>query len=156
MAWDLLTVSWNSASGVESLTQPPASLHGGDPVLDGRRRDGKAAVKFPLKKKVADTPAVGSAGGLFELGNDLHGSDFGSAAERASRKGGAHEVEGSLVAREASFNLGDDVHDMAVALDDHEVLHLHRTELANAPDVIARQIHEHDVFDPFFGIAEQF
>src|SRR5262249_61127623 len=37
-----------------------------------------------------------------------------------------------------------DVHHVAVSLDDHEVAHLHAAEIADAPDIVAREVHEHD------------
>ena len=44
---------------------------------------------------------------------------------------------------------------MAVALDDHEVVHLHTAEIAGAADVVAREVHEHEVFGAFLRIGEQ-
>ncbi len=54
------------------------------------------------------------------------------------------------------FDLRHDVHHVAVTLDDHQVLHLHAAEIAHAPDVVAREVHEHDVFGAFLRVGEQF
>jgi len=51
MALALFTVSWYSASGVESLTTAAAGLDVGFAVFDQRRADGDAAIELPLKEK---------------------------------------------------------------------------------------------------------
>src|SRR6266576_5694823 len=51
--------------------------------------------------------------------------------------------------------IGNDMHDMAVALNLHELCHPNGTEFCDAADVIPREIHEHDVFGPLFRIAQQ-
>ncbi len=48
------------------------------------------------------------------------------------------------------------MHDVAVSLDDHQVFYLHRTKIAHAADVVAREVHEHDVFGAFLRVGEQF
>ena len=48
------------------------------------------------------------------------------------------------------------MHDVAVTLNDHQVLHPHAAEIAHAPDVVARQIHEHHVLGTFLWVGQQF
>jgi len=36
------------------------------------------------------------------------------------------------------------------------VAHLHAAEIAHAPDVVAREVHEHDVFGAFLRVGEKF
>ena len=57
--------------------------------------------------------------------------------------------------RKAAGDAADDVHHVAVALNDHQIGHLHAAVLAHTTDVVAGQIHEHDVFGAFFRISEQ-
>ena len=47
------------------------------------------------------------------------------------------------------------MHDVAVTLHDHQIFHLHAAEIAHAADVVAREIHEHDVFGAFLRVGEQ-
>src|SRR3954470_3998228 len=44
---------------------------------------------------------------------------------------------------------------MAVALDDHQLFHIDRSEIANAPEIIAGKVYQHDMLGAFFGIGEQ-
>src|SRR6516162_8682009 len=53
------------------------------------------------------------------------------------------------------YHIGNDMHDMAIALNLHELCDPNGTAFCNAADVIPRQVHEHDVFGPFFWIAQQ-
>ncbi len=46
---------------------------------------------------------------------------------------------------ELAFEGADEVHDVAVALDEHEVLDLDGAEFADAADVVAAEVDEHDV-----------
>jgi hypothetical protein len=45
------------------------------------------------------------------------------------------------------------MHDVAVALDLHELCYANGTEFCDATDVIPREINKHDVFGPLLRIA---
>ena len=45
------------------------------------------------------------------------------------------------------------MHDVGVALDEHQVLHLDAPEVGDAAEVVAAEVDEHDVFGDFFGIG---
>ena len=45
---------------------------------------------------------------------------------------------------------------MAVTLDGHQLLHLHAAEIAHAPDVVARKVHQHHMLGAFLRVGEQF
>src|ERR1700722_6242190 len=124
-------------------------------VLDQRGADGDAAIEVAVERKITDAAAVRSALGLFEFGNELHGADLGRAAERAGGEGRAHEIVRRLFRREAAFHLRNDMHHVAVALDGHQILDLHRAVIADAAEIVARKVHEHDVFGAFLGVGEQ-
>ena len=47
------------------------------------------------------------------------------------------------------------MHDVRVALDLHQIGELHAVVLGDPADVIAAQVHEHDVLSPFLGIGQQ-
>ena len=121
-----------------------------------RGADGDAGVEIAVEGKIADAAGIRPARGLFEFGNDLHGADFRRAADGARRKRRAHQIVRRLVGGKFALDLRHDVHDVAVTLDDHQVLHLHAAEIADAPDVVARQVHEHDVLGAFLRVGEQF
>mmetsp|Transcript_11421 Transcript_11421/g.32079 ORF Transcript_11421/g.32079 Transcript_11421/m.32079 type:complete len:387 (-) Transcript_11421:104-1264(-) len=44
---------------------------------------------------------------------------------------------------------------MGVALDPHQGVHLHGSRLTNSVDIVPTQIHKHNMFGDFLGIAEQ-
>src|SRR5205085_9206936 len=87
-----------------------AGLHVGFAIFDEGGADGDAAIKVSIEGKIADAAAVRAAGGLFELGDDLHGADFGRATEGAGGEGGPHQGVGGRIFGKDAFNLGDDVH----------------------------------------------
>ena len=55
-----------------------------------------------------------------------------------------------------AVHIADDVHHMAVALDNHEITHLDRAIICHATDVVSGQINEHDVFGTLLWIIQQF
>ena len=56
---------------------------------------------------------------------------------------------------ELAFDVGDDVHDVGVALDGHALGHAHAPDLRHAADVVAAEIHQHDVLGPLLRIGQQ-
>src|SRR5262249_25109514 len=118
--------------------------------------NGDAAIQIAVEGKIANTAAVGASRALFQFRNDLHGADFRRAAERSGWESGAHQIVGGLLGGEAAFDLRDDVHDVAVPLDDHQIFDLHGAKIAGAANVIAREIDQHDVFGAFLWIGQQF
>jgi len=84
----------------------------------------------------------------------LHRADFRRAADRAGGKRRAHQIVIRFAGGQFSLHLRDDMHDVAVTLHDHQILHLHAAEIAHAADVVAREIHEHDVFGAFLRVGE--
>ena len=60
------------------------------------------------------------------------------------------------VAAQLALDVRDDVHDVAVALDEEAVGHLHRADLGDAADVVAAEIEQHQVLGALLRIGEQF
>ena len=121
---------------------------------DGAERDARIAVA--VEAEVAHGARVHAALGFFQLGDDLHGSDFRRAADGAGGEGCAHHVVGGTVGAQAALDVADDVHDVRVALNDHEVVHFHAREFARAAHVVAREVHEHEVLGALLRIGEEF
>ena len=48
------------------------------------------------------------------------------------------------------------MHDVRVPLDLHDVRELDRAVIGDPADIVATQVHEHDVLGPLLGIGEQF
>ena len=47
------------------------------------------------------------------------------------------------------------MHDMAVTLNFHEFRHFHRVMFTNAPDIIAPEVHQHDMLGPLLWVGQQ-
>ena len=122
-------------------------------VFEDAGAEGDAAIEVAIKSKVADGAGVGAAFAFFEAADDFHGTDLGGAADGACGEGGAHDIVGGAVWPELAAYVGDDVHDVGVALDDHEFVDTHGAILSGASDVVSSEVNEHDVFGSFFGVG---
>lgn len=89
------------------------------------------------------------------MGDEFHGADFGGAGEGTGGEGGAEEVEGILVGGEFGRDIGDEVHDVGVAFNDHEVADLDGAGEGDAAEFISAEVHEHEMFGAFFFVAEE-
>ena len=54
-----------------------------------------------------------------------------------------------------AVHLRDDVHHVAVALDDHQVSDGHAAILADTTNVVTGQVYEHDVLGALLGIGQK-
>jgi hypothetical protein len=73
----------------------------------------------------------------------------------AGRERGAQQVEPVQPLAQSGLHVGDDVHDVGVALDHAELVDAHGSHLRHATDVVAAEIDEHQVLGPLLGIGEQ-
>jgi hypothetical protein len=55
-----------------------------------------------------------------------------------------------------AVDVGNQVHDVGVALHHHQVGHLHRTGPGDPAQVVAPQVHQHQVFGPLLFVGQQF
>ena len=81
---------------------------------------------------------------------------FGAPETRAGRKAGHQRID--RVVRAASsrpIDVRDDVHDVAVALDDEALGDLDRADLGDPADVVAAEIEQHQVLGPLLRVGEQ-
>src|SRR6478609_3512454 len=68
-----------------------AGLDVGFAVLEDDGAEGNAGVAVAVEAEVADGAGVDAAFAFFEAVDDLHGADFGGAADGAGGEGGAHD-----------------------------------------------------------------
>ena len=80
---------------------------------------------------------------------------LGRAAERARREGGLEHIHIGEALFERAFHIAHDVHHVAIALHTECVRHLHRTDLRDAPDVVARQVDQHHMLGALLGVGHQ-
>ena len=102
---------------------------------------------------VEDGAAVDAAAGGLQFLDDLHGADFGRAGERSGGEAGAEGVDGGELRAELPSIVADQVHDVRVALDVHEICHLDGAVFADAADVVAAEVDEHDVLGAFLLVG---
>ena len=109
-----------------------------------------------IETEVADRAAVNAAAFAFEFRDDLHGAHLRRAGKGASGERRTEEVKRVLLGGELTFDLRDDVHHVRVAFDDRVVGHLDGAGDADAAEVIAGEVDEHQVLGAFLRIGEQF
>src|SRR6185437_15230879 len=120
---------------------------------DGTDED--AGAEIALVIEVEDAAAVGAAAGGFELLDDLHGADLGRTGEGAGGKTGGQGVEAVAAGAEQGADIGDQVLDVGVLLDAHQRGDGDGTDGGNAADVVAAEIHEHDMLSALFLVGEE-
>ena len=54
---------------------------------------------------------------------------------------------------ELTHHIGDDVHHMAIALDEEFGGHVHGADLRDAAHIVAAEIQQHEMFRPLLGIG---
>ncbi len=114
-----------------------------------------AGVGVPVEPEVADSACVDAPFILFLFVQDLHGADFWRSADGSCGESGPHDIEAGEAGFEASGDVGDDMHHVAVPLNGAEVGDFHRAELSDAANIVACEIHEHEVFGGLLGIGEE-
>src|SRR5262249_5405689 len=92
----------------------------------------------------------------FQFANNLHRPDFGCAGDSSRRKGRANCVKHAATAAQTPLYVGYNMHDMAVALDLHELCYPDRAEFRHSANIITGEIDEHDVLGALFRIRQQF
>ena len=80
---------------------------------------------------------------------------FGRAGERPRREGRGEGVERVLPLLELPHHRAHDVGHVAVVLDLHQLRHLHAAEAAHAAEVVAAEVHEHEVLGPLLLVGQQ-
>src|ERR1700751_4525297 len=93
--------------------------------------DSNAGVEVARVVGVEDAPAVDAAARGFQLFDDFHCTNFRRAAQRSGGEASAESIDGVELGAELAFDAADDVHDMRVALDVHQLLYFDRTIFAH-------------------------
>src|SRR5262249_26011065 len=125
------------------------------PALDHQGAQSDASVHVTGEVDVADGPGVGPALRRLDLIDDLHGPDLGCPGDGTGREPGAEGVEGGHPGLQLAADVRGDVHDVRVPLDLHHVGNLDAVVLGDPADVVASQVHEHDVLGTLLGIGQQ-
>ncbi len=115
---------------------------------DGADRDVERHVA--VKPEVADGARVNAAPRALQLGDDLHRANLGRARDRAAGKRREDRVDGIRSGSEFAGNFGDGVPDGRVLLQRAQLVDTHGAGPADAPEVVALQIDDHQELGPVF------
>ena len=132
-----------------------AGLHVGAAFPQQGRADRDGHVHVTGEVKVAHHSPVDPAAVRFQLVEQSQRAGFGGAGERPGREGRLQHVVGLGSGRQFADHGGDQVHDVAEALDLHELGDVDGAGHADLGQVVAGEIHQHQVFGAFLFIREE-
>src|SRR5262249_53363805 len=119
---------------------PGAGLDIHRAVLHERSAEHDAGVHFARGGKIANAAGVETALFLFEFVDDLHRTHFRRAGHGAGGKARSQRIERVMLLVELAFDIRDDVHHLAVTLDEELVGHFHRANAIYAADIVSAEI----------------
>ena len=117
-------------------------------VAHHRRADGDVGVERAGHAPVADRPAVDAAARRLALGDDLHRAQLGRARDRAAGKRRAQRIERVGARRQVADDRRHQVVHGGVALQREQLRHADAARRAHARQVVAHQVHDHQVLGP--------
>src|SRR5438552_4885850 len=109
----------------------------------GAKRD--AGIEIASEIEVENAAGIDSAARALHLFDDFHGAHFRCAGNGAGWKTSHQGVKTIHVFSQAAAEAGNQMHHMGVALDGEQLFGLHRAVIADAPEIVASKIDEHDV-----------
>src|SRR5205814_6458283 len=115
-----------------------------------------AGIEIARKIEIENSAGINAAAGSFEFFDNFHSADFRRAGNGACREAGHQRIETIDVFAQSAAQAGNEMHDVRVALDGHQLFHSHAAIFANAAKVVAAQVHEHDVLGALFFVGEHF
>ncbi len=125
------------------------------PVLDHRRAQHDAGIHLTIGAEIADAAGIGAARIALQLVDDLHRSDFWRARDRSGREACDQGTERIVLRVDLAFDIRDDVHDLAVALDEERIGDLDRADLGDTADIVAPEIEQHQVLGALLRVCQQ-
>ncbi len=102
---------------------------------------------------MADGSGVDAAGVGFELADDLHGADLGGAGDGAAGKHGGEDVVEGGARTQGGGDGGGHLVEGLVALDGEEVVDVHGAGKADAAEVVAEEVDDHDMLGAVLFVA---
>ena len=133
------------AGGIGVGHDARAGLQQGHAVAHDDRAQRDAGVERAVEADVAERAGIDPAAGALDGGDQLHGAHLGRAADRARGERRLQQRERVLALAQVAVDLRDEVHDVRVALDLEQLGDAHAAGLADAAEVVARQVDEHQM-----------
>ena len=125
-------------------------------VLDYSGTDRDRGVHVAVPPDIADGTGIDAPPMRFEFLDDLQGTDFRSAGQRAGRECRAQYIDGIQFFLDLAGHVRNDMHDMGIPLDCHHVCHRHAAGHGNPSDVVSPEVDQHQVFGELFRVGQQF
>ena len=122
-----------------------ASPYGGVAAVEHDGADNDVEVDSPVQRKVTDGSGVDPPRARFERVDDLHRANLGCAGHRAAREEGSHAGHGRFAVAQFADHRRDHLVDGRERLDRAEVRHCNRAGSANAVEIVADQVDDHQV-----------
>ena len=134
--------------GIAVRHHGPAHPQGGPAVLAHDGADDDAQIQGAPPVQVADGPRVHPALHRLQPVDDLQGLDLGGAGHAAPGVAGAHQVQGVAAGPQPGLHRADQLEHGGVILHRQQLGHLHGADARNPAQVVAHQIHDHQVLGP--------
>ena len=109
----------------------------------------------PLAREVADGAGINAPGLRLDSGRQLHGPHLGRAGDRAAGKQRPEDLLESHLGAHFAGDVRGHLPEGRVALDGEEAFGPDAAEAAQAAQVVAQQIDDHQVFAAVFGVVAQ-
>src|SRR3546814_11605395 len=90
-----------------------------------------------------------------DLVDDFHRADFRRAGQGAGGERCSQRVQRVETFLQTAGDVGDDVHDVAVALDHHLLGEPDAADVRDAANVVAAEVDQHQVFGDLFRIGDR-
>ena len=132
----------------------PACTEALPSALDDQRADRDRRVEVAGEVDVADDSGVRAAFRRLELVDDLHRPHLRRAGDRPGGKRRPQHVDWSPALEQLAGDLRGEVHDVAVALEGHQLVDLLGAEAHDPADVVAGQVDEHDVLGQLLRVLD--
>ena len=104
---------------------------------------------------IAEAAAIRAACRRFQLGDDLHGANLRRPGDRTAGEGGPQQVNGPQLRPQPAADLRDEVMNEPVRFQATDRRHAYRAVAADAAQIVAQQVHDHDIFGTVLLAVQQ-
>ena len=141
----LSRISSNSSAGSDCITIAPPAPIVVAPGAHHDRADHDREVDDAVEPEVADRARVDAAGDALDVVDDAHRAQLRRAGHRAAGEAGAHAFDRGARRFERAGDSRDHLVDCRVGLDDHQLGHGDGVQRADAAEVVAQEVDDHQV-----------
>ena len=130
-------------------------LHMHGAILHQRGAQHDARIHLAIGAEIADGPGIEAALVPLQFVNDLHRPDLRRTRDRAGGKAGCQGVKGVMTWPDIALDVGNDMHNVAVAFDEEAIGDVDAADGRDVADIVTAKIEQHEVFGEFLGIVQE-